>query len=113
MPVTKVIAAPPLLPYHQHIKRGHKAWTLAREEEAMSVTTEKTVRELALEKPGAARVFEKLGIDYCCGGKQTLEQACRAASLPMAQVLDALEAEQPSAQAFAKDSNWPAQPLAD
>ena len=55
------------------------AWTLARKEEAMSVTMEKTVRELALEKPGAARVFEKLGIDYCCGGKQTLEQACRAA----------------------------------
>jgi hypothetical protein len=26
----------------------------AREEEAMSVTTEKTVRELVLEKPGAA-----------------------------------------------------------
>jgi hypothetical protein len=43
------------------MKRGHKAWTLAREEEAMSLTAEKTVRELALEKPGAARVFEKLG----------------------------------------------------
>jgi regulator of cell morphogenesis and NO signaling len=57
----------------------------------MSMTTEKTVRELALEKPGAARVFEKLGIDYCCGGKQTLEQACHAASLPIDEVLDALE----------------------
>ena len=61
----------------------------------MSVTTEKTVRELALEEPGAARVFERLGIDYCCGGKQTLEQACRAASVPVDKVLDALEAATP------------------
>ena len=27
------------------------------------------MRELALENPAATRVFEKLGIDYCCGGK--------------------------------------------
>jgi regulator of cell morphogenesis and NO signaling len=86
---------------------------LAREEEAMSVTTEKTVRELALEKPGAARVFERLGIDYCCGGKQTLEQACRAASLPVDEVVDALEVAHHSAQAFPKDRNWQAEALGD
>ena len=49
----------------------------------MSVTTEKTVRELALENPAATRVFEKLGIDYCCGGNKSLEEACRTANLPM------------------------------
>jgi regulator of cell morphogenesis and NO signaling len=79
----------------------------------MSVTTEKTVRELALEQPGAARVFEKLGIDYCCGGQQTLEQACRAASIPVGEVLDALELAHHSGQAFAKDCHWQTQPLAD
>ena len=57
----------------------------------MSVTTEKTVRELALENPAATRVFEKLGIDYCCGGNKSLEQACRAANLPLDKVLDSLE----------------------
>jgi len=36
-----------------------------------------TVREIVLEFPQAAGVFESLGIDYCCGGKQTLEEACR------------------------------------
>ena len=30
--------------------------------------TTKTVREYALEIPTATRIFEKLGIDYCCGG---------------------------------------------
>jgi regulator of cell morphogenesis and NO signaling len=79
----------------------------------MSVTTEKTVRELALEEPGAARVFERLGIDYCCGGKQTLEQACRAAGIPINAALDALEVAHPSGQAFPKDRNWPTESLGD
>jgi hypothetical protein len=38
----------------------------------MPTTASKTVRELALELPNATRVFEKLGIDYCCGGHKSL-----------------------------------------
>jgi regulator of cell morphogenesis and NO signaling len=34
----------------------------------MTVVREKTIRELALENPSATRIFESLGIDYCCGG---------------------------------------------
>jgi len=56
----------------------------------MSVMTEKTVRELALDMPVATRVFEKLGIDYCCGGNRTLEQACQAAQVPLDQAVDSL-----------------------
>jgi regulator of cell morphogenesis and NO signaling len=85
----------------------------AREEEVMSVTTEKTVRDWTLEQPGATRVFEKLGIDYCCGGKQTLEQACRAANVSVDEVLDALNAAQPSQQVFTKEINWQTRPLTD
>ena len=47
----------------------------------VTLTTEKTVRELALEIPAATRVFENLGIDYCCGGNKSIEEACRAANL--------------------------------
>ena len=47
----------------------------------MSMTAERTVRELALENTAATRVFEKLGIDYCCGGNKSLGDACRAANL--------------------------------
>jgi regulator of cell morphogenesis and NO signaling len=79
----------------------------------MSVTMERTVRELALEKPGAARVFEKLGIDYCCGGKQTLEQACRSAGIPVDNVLNALEEAHPSESVVTKDGDWQTAPLTD
>ena len=79
----------------------------------MSVTMEKTVRELASEMPGAARVFEKLGIDYCCGGKQTLEQACLAARVQVATVVEALAAAQPSGDADRNQKDWRAAPLAE
>lgn len=63
----------------------------------MSATTEKTVRELALENATATRVFEKLGIDYCCGGNKSLEEACRTANLNIDQVWDSLEMAEQSA----------------
>jgi regulator of cell morphogenesis and NO signaling len=60
-------------------------------EKKMIASAEKTVRELALEIPNATRIFERLGIDYCCGGNQSLENACRRANLSVAQVLENLE----------------------
>jgi len=79
----------------------------------MSVTTEKTLRELVLETPAATRVLEKLGIDYCCGGNQSLEQACRAANLPIDQVLDSLEAAELATKPEGKDRDWQQEALAD
>ena len=79
----------------------------------MSVTTEKTVRELARENPAATRVFEKLGIDYCCGGDQSLEQACRAANLSVDQVQDSLEMAEQTMRAAQKIHDWQREPLAD
>jgi regulator of cell morphogenesis and NO signaling len=57
----------------------------------MNPTTNKTVRELALEIPGATRVFEKMGIDYCCGGKRSLADACAAAGVIVEEVQKSLE----------------------
>jgi regulator of cell morphogenesis and NO signaling len=83
------------------------------EEEVMSVTAEKTVRELALENPAATRVFERLGIDYCCGGNKSLEKACRTANLPVDEVLDSLELAQQASRASQKERNWQVEALAD
>lgn len=40
------------------------------------------VAELAQTYPALYRVFERLGIDYCCGGQKPLRQACRATGNP-------------------------------
>ncbi len=69
--------------------------------------TAKTVREIAVEMPHATRVFEKYGIDYCCGGAKTLEQACAAANLRVDTVLQSLEAPAPAAA----NQEWSGGPL--
>ena len=79
----------------------------------MSVVTTKTVRELALENPAATRVLEKLGIDYCCGGNKTLEQACAAAQLPIDEVLDSLEIAEQARRTTEKVSDWQKESLAE
>ena len=79
----------------------------------MNMTAERTVRELALENAAATRVFEKLGIDYCCGGTKSLGDACRAANLSFDNVLDSLEMAEEAAHAAQKDRVWQNEPLAD
>ena len=79
----------------------------------MSVSTAKTVREVAVEFPEATRIFERFGIDYCCGGNKSLEDACAASNLSVDQVLDSLELAEQTARAKQKDRNWQTEPLAD
>ncbi len=49
-----------------------------------------TVGEMVAENPSRARVFEHFGIDYCCGGKLPLDEACAAGGKDITVVLDAL-----------------------
>ena len=76
----------------------------------MASLVERTVGDLAAEHPAAARVFEQLGIDYCCGGSRTLEQACHAAHRTMAEVEESLEAAR---TATPEEHSWQNEPLAD
>jgi iron-sulfur cluster repair di-iron protein len=53
-------------------------------------TTTQTVREIAMENPAAVRVFEKYGIDYCCGGRVPLAEACATRNLNVDEVIASL-----------------------
>lgn len=57
-----------------------------------AVTPETTVGELVRAVPARARLFENLGIDYCCGGKRPLSEVCRAKQLDPATVVALLAA---------------------
>ncbi len=57
----------------------------------MTVAISKTVRDYAIETPQTIPVFEKLGIDFCCGGNRPLEEACVAANVNVGEVQKALE----------------------
>jgi len=56
----------------------------------MTFDMSRTVSEIARENPAAVRVFENFGIDYCCGGKRSLEEACESVNAPIDQVIQAL-----------------------
>lgn len=58
----------------------------------VSFTLETTVGEMVAARPALARLFEKLGIDYCCGGKKPLAQLAAARGLDPATVLAMIEA---------------------
>jgi regulator of cell morphogenesis and NO signaling len=54
------------------------------------ITTDMTVRDVANELPQSTRLFEKLKIDYCCGGSQTLAEGCRSAGVDVYAVIEML-----------------------
>jgi regulator of cell morphogenesis and NO signaling len=51
---------------------------------------DQTVAAIARENPNAVRTFERLHIDFCCGGGRTLREACARANVSLAQLADAI-----------------------
>jgi regulator of cell morphogenesis and NO signaling len=62
-----------------------------------------TVREIALEQPHSIRVFESFGIDYCCGGRMPLAEACASKKIAIDEVVAALESAASSTAALPVD----------
>ena len=54
------------------------------------INSEMTVREIAIQVPESTRLFEKLKIDYCCGGNRPLTEACGSAGVDIDNVIEML-----------------------
>jgi regulator of cell morphogenesis and NO signaling len=52
----------------------------------------KTIRDIALEAPATTRVFEEFKIDYCCGGRRSIEDVCADSGIDPAVLIDRIEA---------------------
>jgi regulator of cell morphogenesis and NO signaling len=77
----------------------------------MSVDLDRSLAELVLERPSAARVLARLGLDYCCGGRRGLAEACRERGLDPATVAVFLEHE--SEPVAVESTDWLSAPLAE
>lgn len=55
------------------------------------IDPELTLGALVNQLPGSARVLESFGLDYCCGGRQSLLDACRARGLAVDDVATELD----------------------
>jgi regulator of cell morphogenesis and NO signaling len=58
----------------------------------MSIDLNITVGQLVAERPARSRIFQSLGIDFCCGGKKPLAEACAAKGLDAPTVAKMIEA---------------------
>jgi regulator of cell morphogenesis and NO signaling len=76
----------------------------------MVITSETPVRDIVVQKPNTIPVFEELRIDYCCGGKHTLAEACAKSHLSIDSVLNELEQQQKEQESH-RDS-WQTERLA-
>ena len=55
------------------------------------ITATKTIAELVVEHPETRKFLEEMGIDYCCGGKSSLEEACVKAGLSQHDIVQRLK----------------------
>jgi regulator of cell morphogenesis and NO signaling len=69
-----------------------------------------TLAELATTYPAASRVFHRLGLDYCCGGRRSLDDACRERGLVAANVMKEIADANPAAETAIP---WTERPLGD
>lgn len=64
-----------------------------------------TIGDMVARRPALSQAFERAGIDYCCGGKKTLEEACREKGIDPSAFLSTLEeAMQPGGKEAAVDA---------
>ncbi|HKE74389.1 MAG TPA: iron-sulfur cluster repair di-iron protein [Acidimicrobiales bacterium] len=57
----------------------------------MTTTTDQTLGDLVTARPAAARILERHGLDYCCGGDRPLTEACDAAGVDVGDVVADLD----------------------
>lgn len=74
-----------------------------------------TLGELVAERPARAELFERWGLDYCCGGRQTLRDACAKRGLDLASVHGALAALEARGRASTHPDgvDWREAPIAE
>ena len=75
----------------------------------MAITSETPVRNIVIEAPAAIPLLEHFGIDYCCGSKHTLAEACFKRDQSIDLVLEELEHQ--GQDITAQETKWQTAPL--
>jgi regulator of cell morphogenesis and NO signaling len=70
----------------------------------MDFTRDTKVKDIAVANPSATRILERAGVDFCCGGHNSLHQACADAGVSAEDILERLRAT--GAEAGPDDADW-------
>lgn len=76
----------------------------------MIITQNTPIREIAATVPASVRVFQRYGIDFCCGGRRPIGEACEERGLVFDEVAGAIDAA--ATRPVPDDRDWMAEPLA-
>lgn len=71
-----------------------------------TITVATTLGEIAARIPQATRIFEDFGIDYCCGGKKSLEDACASSEISAQDVLQLIQGSQTTKPQTRQMHDW-------
>jgi len=97
----------------QYLEEGPDWWRVNITRRALA-EGESTLGEIAAKDLRKAQVFARNGIDFCCGGKKTLQEACAEKGLDMMRIEKELEqAAQLPAQRALPYHEWSLDLLAD
>lgn len=75
----------------------------------MTFTPETHVADIAAALPSSVRVFQKYGIDFCCGGKKPIAVACAEHQIGYGELVQAIT--EAAATPAADERDWTHEPL--
>lgn len=75
----------------------------------MQITDTTTIADVAGAIPSSIRVFQRHGIDFCCGGRKPLADVCRERNLSLPDVVR--EIDEARAAPERGDRDWAREPL--
>lgn len=74
----------------EYLENGPDRWKVKIAKLGEEETSE-TIGQMVVKDYRKAQVFKKLGIDFCCGGKKTVEEVCKTKGLDVESVKAELE----------------------
>ena len=84
-PSTLIVRRPPSLDSKGEPREHRKVVPVTT---TVPISPTDTLGSIVTTMPSAARVLERLGLDYCCHGQRTLADACAEAALDVDEVID-------------------------
>ncbi len=73
-----------------YLEQGPESWKVRISKNKLG-DGEETLGEIATKDLRKAKIFKKYGLDFCCGGKKTVKEACAAKGLDVTRIEQELQ----------------------